>query len=241
MIIGKINSLQSLGMVDGPGVRCVVFMQGCPMRCIYCHNPDTWDFSLGTEVTADIITEKVLRYRPYFGETGGITVSGGEPLLQAEFVTELFKKMHEFSIHTALDTSGIIYDKRVEELLEHTDLVLADIKFATEEEYVKNCGSHLEDTQAFLRLTEEKGVPLWIRHVVVPGISDNLEYLSSIQNLAGAYTNLEKIEWLPFHNMCKEKYDEMGIAFPLDGTEALSNKKLKKLISQLRPENIIKR
>jgi pyruvate formate lyase activating enzyme len=141
MITGKIHSFQSLGTVDGPGIRTVLFMQGCPLRCVCCHNPDTWDFSGGEEFTADEITAKVMRYKSYFGKDGGITVSGGEPLMQAKFVTELFVKMHENGINTCLDTSGCVLNENVKELLSHTDLILLDYKYTNKEDYEKYCFS----------------------------------------------------------------------------------------------------
>lgn len=230
---GRVHSVQSMGALDGPGLRYVVFMQGCPLRCAYCHNPDTWDISGGEEIEAKALFKKIFRMSPYFASGGGVTVSGGEPLLQADFVAELFQILRATGIHTALDTSGIIADERAENVLEHTDLVLADLKFLTDEEYKKYTGSGIENVEKFLELTEKRKIPLWIRHVVVPGINDNIDYMRKLRSKAMQYSNLRKIEWLPFHNMCKEKYDELGIDFPLDSTPNMDKERLKDLEAQL--------
>ena len=165
---GRVSSVQSMGAVDGPGLRYVVFLQGCPLRCAYCHNPETWDLTGGTPYTAEDFCKTILRYRPYFGENGGVTVSGGEPLLQPEFVAELFQRLHEHSIHTALDTAGAGDLSRAKQVLKHTDLVLCDIKFPTEAQYKSHCGGSLQHTVDFMRLTESMHIPLWVRHVVAP-------------------------------------------------------------------------
>lgn len=229
---GRINTFQSLGAVDGPGLRYVVFMQGCPLHCPYCHNPETRDGTLGEEYSVETVCERVLRCRPYFGETGGITVSGGEPLSQAPFVAELFSRLRARGIHTALDTSGAGSPEAAARVLAHTDLVLCDIKFSTEEAYRNHCGGSLAHTLAFLRLTEAKKIPLWVRHVVVPGLTDSPESLLEIKRLAESFSNLEKIEWLPFKNLCEPKYGRLGIPFPMAGTPALSQSALEKLLHQ---------
>jgi pyruvate formate lyase activating enzyme len=230
---GRIHSVQSLGAVDGPGVRYVVFLQGCPLRCAYCHNPDTWDFAGGTEREAAELVKEICRFKPYFGTKGGVTISGGEPLQQAPFVEELFRLLHEEGIHTALDTSGIGDLEAARRVLEHTDLVLADLKFATAEEYKTYCKADMAKVLAFYRLVAEMKVPLWVRHVVVPGINDTLEDMGKIKSLAESFPTLEKIEWLPFHNLCLEKYQQMGIPFPLEGTENMDDRRLEELINQL--------
>ena len=168
---GFVNSIQSLGAVDGPGVRYVVFMQGCPLRCVYCHNPDTWLTEGGTPTDADELVRRALRFRPYWKNGGGVTVTGGEPLLQADFVAEFFEKLHEHGVHTALDTSGVGNLAQAEKVLEHTDLVLCDLKFLSKADYLKNCRADYGQIERFLQLTAMKGVPLWIRHVVVPGLT----------------------------------------------------------------------
>lgn len=234
MTVGRIHSTQSLGAVDGPGLRYVVFVQGCPLRCFYCHNPDTWAFAGGTEMTADELVSKIVRFKPYFGKEGGVTVSGGEPLMQAEFVTELFQKLHARGIHTALDTSCSLLGEKVETLLKVTDLVLADLKFTNAEDYQIYAKGDYDTVRKFLDLTETMNVPIWIRHVVVPGLNDTVASMQEVKDIAGSYTNLQKLEWLPFHNMCQEKYDTMKIPFPLAGTQAMSEEALNRLTQQLK-------
>lgn len=230
---GRVHSVQSLGAVDGPGLRYVVFLQGCPLRCVYCHNPDAWDFAGGEEREAEELVRQILRYRPYFGEKGGVTVSGGEPLSQPDFVEELFQLLQKERVHTALDTSGIGDFSGAERVLTHTDLVLLDLKFATEEEYRARCRGSLEAVQRFAALTARKNVPLWVRHVVVPGLNDTREDMARIQTMAKAFPNLEKLEWLPFHNLCLEKYRAMNFPFPLEHTPPMEPGRLEELAKEL--------
>ena len=230
---GRVSSLQSLGTVDGPGLRYVIFLQGCPLRCVYCHNPETWDPAGGREYAPEELVEKVLRCRAYFGEQGGVTVSGGEPLLQAPFVAELFRQLKEAGIHTALDTSGAGDLQQAAQVLDWTDLVLLDLKFPDEAGYRRYCRGSWAQTQAFAALAGEKRVPLWVRHVVVPGLNDSLEDLRAIQAQAESLPGFQKLEWLPFHNMCLEKYQQLGLPFPLEGTPALEDKDLARLLAAL--------
>ncbi len=230
---GRVHSIQSLGAVDGPGVRYVVFLQGCPLRCAYCHNPDTWDFSGGTEREAADLVKEIRRFKPYFGAKGGVTVSGGEPLAQAPFVEELFSLLHKEGIHTALDTSGVGDLEKARRVLSHTDLVLGDLKFATAEEYKTHCGADMDKVLSFYQMTAERNVSLWVRHVVVPELNDTLEDMGKIKALAESFPNLEKIEWLPFHNLCLEKYQAMGIAFPLEGVPNMDENRLEELVKKL--------
>lgn len=214
---GFVHSFESLGTLDGPGVRCVVFLQGCPLRCIYCHNPDTWDRTKGISFSAEEVVRRVSRYRPYFGETGGITISGGEPLLQAEFVTDIFRLCRESGIHTVLDTSGHGADlSSLIPLLKETDLVLLDIKMTTEQDYAEKIGGSLQKTMDFLSLLERQKMPVWIRQVVVPGITDSRENLIRLASLLNGKKCVQKVEFLPFRKLCQEKYDRMGLPFPLD-------------------------
>jgi len=234
MMKGRINSFQSMGAVDGPGIRYVIFMQGCPLRCVYCHNPDTWDPMGGEAYSAEEIINKVLRLRSYFGEDGGVTVSGGEPLLQWEFVAELFQRLKREGIHTALDTSGAGDPEGAERILKHTDLVLCDLKFSTEEDYHKNCGGSLEKVISFLKQTEQMEVPVWIRHVVVPGLTDNEEQIGAIAQVAFRFSNVKKLELLPFKKMCKVKYDALGIPFPLKDYSDCSAATIEKLQEEIK-------
>ena len=214
---GRIHSIQTMGAVDGPGIRAVVFLKGCPLRCVYCHNPDTWDASQGEEVSSDFVSQKILRLKNFYLK-GGVTVSGGEPLLQGAFVNDLFKTMHENGLHTALDTSGVGTDENIHLALENTDLVLCDLKFPTESLYKAHTGASLNSVLAFLDIVKQKNIPLWIRHVVVPGLTDTEENIREIARISKSYENLQKIELLPFKKMCITKYEAMGIPFPLINT-----------------------
>ena len=229
---GYVHSFQSLGAVDGPGLRFVVFLQGCPLRCAYCHNPDTWALPLAASgckaYTPKETVEKILRYRAYI-KKGGVTVSGGEALMQPEFVAELFKLLKAEGIHTALDTSGIGNLKAAAGVLEFTDLVLADLKFSTPEAYTLYCGADMAKVLQFLRLTEEMSVPLWIRHVVVPGLNDAPECIREIGRISASFRNLEKVELLPFRKICISKYEQMGLDFPLKDYEACTQEKISEL------------
>ena len=216
---GRLHSVETLGAADGPGLRCVFFLQGCPLRCAFCHNPDTWDASGGAPVTVEELLIRARRCRPYFGTRGGVTVSGGEPLMQAAFVAELFRRLRMEGIHTARDTSGSgAHGRAAREVLELTDLVLCDLKFPDGEGYRVRCGGSLEQTLRFLCLTETLGAPLWVRHVVIPGLTDSGESVREIACLAARFRNLRRLELLPFRTMCAAKYDALGIPFPLRGT-----------------------
>ncbi len=224
---GRIHSFESMACADGPGVRSAIFLQGCPLRCAYCHNPDTWEPMGGEEYTAEELIAKVLPYRPYFGEKGGITLSGGEPLLQAEFTIELLKKAKEAGLNTALDTSASAGEPYWEQILRYTDLALVDIKFTTEELYKKYCGGSLERVLRFCRKAEEMGVPLWIRHVVVPGLTD--EDTEALLSIARPFSNIQRIELLPFRTLCKTKYRQLELPFPLEETPDCDQETINKL------------
>lgn len=214
---GYIHSLQSMGTVDGPGVRFVVFMQGCPLRCGYCHNPDTWDMEdYEIEAAPEEVFEKIRRCRNYFREGGGVTVSGGEALMQSEFVTELFALCRDARIHTCLDTSGCIWNEKTERLLRVTDLVLLDVKMTSEEDYARYTGGSLRQTMFFLEQLEERRIPTWIRHVVVPGLNDGEEDKGRLAGLLQGFACIERTDMLPFRKLCKEKYEKLGIPFPFD-------------------------
>ena len=212
---GRVHSFQSLGTVDGPGVRSVIFMQGCPLRCACCHNPDTWDFAGGVEMTVDELVEKVLRYKTYYGRLGGVTVSGGEPLCQSGFLAELFARLKQVGIHTCLDTSGAILNDSVKELLSLCDLVLLDYKYTTDRDYIEYTKSEKCLAHAFLEYLEEKGIPTWLRHVVIPSLNDSDESLSKLLDIQNAFSCVEKVELLPFRKLCLEKYQAMNTPFPL--------------------------
>ena len=211
---GRIHSIQSLAASDGPGVRFAVFLQGCPLRCGCCHNPDTWDISGGKVMTAGEIVEKAKRYRTYFGSEGGVTLSGGEPLLQAAFVREIFSLCKEEGINTCLDTSGCVWSEDVEKLLGVTDRVLLDIKYTDEEKYRKYVGCSVEKPLAFLKHLNERRIPTTLRQVIIPSLNDDEENIRLLKGIATDHSCVDKIEFLPFRKMCQIKYDNMGIAFP---------------------------
>ena len=225
---GYIHSVQSLGTVDGPGVRTVVFTAGCPLRCVYCHNPDTWDINDGSATTPDALVEQILRFYPYIKD-GGVTFSGGEPLMQAEFVYQTSKLLKEHNLHIALDTSGCIQNSETEKLLKTVDLILLDIKMTSDEDYKKHIGTELKKIISFLDKLQELNKDVWIRHVVVPGINDTDEDVLKLKKLICSYSCIKKIELLPFKNLCLEKYENMGIEFPLKSTPPMSGVRLQEL------------
>ena len=252
--MGKIHSLETFGTVDGPGVRFVVFFQGCPMRCQYCHNPDTWKIEDGEEMTADEIIDRFERNRSFY-QTGGITATGGEPMLQLDFLTELFTKAKEKGIHTCLDTSGIMFPKKhtgtdqnsereisltgisenmasdrmekIEQLMSVTDLVMLDIKHINDEEHQKLTGQSNSNILAFARYLDSIGKPVWIRHVVVPGITFDEKELTELGLFLKTLRNVEKLEVLPYHSMGKVKYDNLGMDYVLKDTPQLTKAEAK--------------
>lgn len=228
-MLGRMHSFQSLGTVDGPGVRSVVFLQGCPLRCPYCHNPDTWDKNGGTPVSADEMFQRILRYKSYFGKTGGVTVSGGEPLLQTEFVTELFSLCKGEGLSTALDTSGIFLDEKTEKLLAVTDIILLDIKFSDTEKYEKYIGVPLKTVMRFLRCADAKKKRVIVRQVITPGINDSRADLEKLQSIVRRFPCIEKVELLPFMKLCDEKYNSLEIPFPFGEYPAADAKKVEQM------------
>lgn len=227
---GRVHSIQSLGAVDGPGLRCVVFLQGCPLRCVYCHNPDTWAQEAGTIYDIPTLVKKLLRYRPYFGTDGGVTLSGGEPLLQEEFSAKLFAVLQAEGIHTALDTSGIGSGDLI---LPHTDLLLLDLKFSSNDSYRTHCGGTLSSVLHFLDKAARHSVPVWLRHVVVPGLTDTAADMNMLYDLQRKYINIEKIELLPFRKLCVAKYAALQLPFPLLQTPEASNELIETLYQTL--------
>ncbi|EJX10397.1 pyruvate formate-lyase 1-activating enzyme [gut metagenome] len=225
--IGHVHSIESFGTVDGPGVRFVVFLQGCPLRCKYCHNPDTWKPGIGTEMTADQILEQFFRNEPFY-HNGGITVTGGEPLLQIDFVTELFTKAKARGVHTCVDTSGITFRNddpdqlaRFDALCAVTDLVLLDIKHPDPEAHKELTGHSNENILEFAHYLAARHKDTWIRHVVVPGITDNEEEWKKIGELMAHLPNVKALEVLPYHTMGIKKYETLGMDYPLKGVPAL--------------------
>lgn len=212
---GRIHSFQSLGTVDGPGVRFVAFLQGCHLRCACCHNPDTWAMREGAEYEAAEVVRRALRCRSYFGAEGGITLSGGEPLLQAAFAREVFEKCHEAGIHTCLDTSGDVWNAQVQALLQHTDRVLLDVKYTRDEDYRRYVGCGMEPVLFFLKQLEERRIPTTIRQVIIPTLNDQEASLLALRQIARSHACVDGVELLPFRKICTTKYEAMKLDFPL--------------------------
>lgn len=220
-VCGNIHSIESCGTVDGPGIRFVVFLQGCPLRCLYCHNPDTWSTDVNKKMSVEEIMKKYEGVKE-FVKSGGITVTGGEPLLQIEFVTELFKVAKSKNIHTALDTSGILFNSSdtstIDNLLMFTDLVLLDIKHIDDGEHRKLTGASNKNILDFARYLSDRQIPVWIRHVVVRDITLRKDYLQELGQFIGSLKNVKALDVLPYHNMAIPKYDALGIQYPLTDT-----------------------
>ena len=244
MIKGAIHSIETFGSVDGPGIRFIVFLKGCNLRCKYCHNVDTWNPESEDMRSADEILDFAERYRGYWGNDGGITVSGGEPLLQIDFLLELFKKAKEQGINTCIDTAlqpfqkeGEFFDK-FKELMEYTDLLLVDIKHIDREEHVKLTGLPNENILEGMRYLSEIQKPIWIRHVLVPGITDNDEYLRQTRKFIEELKNVQKIEVLPYHSMGAHKFEALGIPYQLTGVESPTAERVANATAILRGEKI---
>ena len=231
---GRVHSLESFGSVDGPGVRFVVFMQGCHMRCKYCHNPETWAFSGGEEYSPKELYEKVKKFKGYWGADGGVTVSGGEPLLQIDFLTEFFALLKKDNIHTAIDTAGqpfslgSEYLKKFDKLLEYTDLVLLDIKHISAEEHKKLTGFANDNILQMAKYLSDKNVPMWIRHVLVPGITDAEDSLLAVREFVDTLKTVEKVEVLPYHALGMAKWEKLGVDYPLKETKSPTPELVKK-------------
>lgn len=234
-LVGKIHSFETLGAIDGPGIRFILFMQGCPLRCKFCHNRDTWDFKGGNEYTVDEIYEKVLKYKNYFiASNGGITVSGGEPLLQADFIIELFKRLKQAGINTALDTSGMfdITDK-IKELIDLTDLFLVDIK-SINDEVCKNLVGHSNIKELeFIKYLDSVGKEIWIRQVIVPGITDIEDDLYKLRDFINSIDHITKVDLLPYHDLGKYKWLELNEIYPLENVRTANSddvERIKKIL-----------
>jgi pyruvate formate lyase activating enzyme len=232
-MLGRISSFQSMGAVDGPGLRCVVFMQGCSLRCIYCHNPETWDKDGGQEIGTEDLVSKIDRYRNYILKDGGVTVSGGEALMQWQFVAKLFRQLKDRGYHTALDTSGVGDLQGAKAVLRYTDLIIADLKFTEAEDFRTYCHGDLQQVLDFLALSAAMQIPLWIRQVIVPGINDTKENMIALGKAASRYPNLVKIELLPFRKLCESKYTALDIPFLLKDTPECSGETIAALEKQL--------
>lgn len=229
MVKGYVHSIESCGTVDGPGIRYVIFLQGCPMRCLYCHNPDTWELNTGPMQSVDEVLEGFYSNLPFY-KNGGITVTGGEPMMQMEFLIALFTTLKKDHIHTCIDTSGIAFRPTdsafmalLDQLLSLTDLIMLDIKHIVPSEHEKLTGHSNERILAFAKYLDEKNVPVWIRHVIVPGITYYKEYLSKLGEFLSTLHNVKALDILPYHSMGKVKYEELHMNYPLNDTRDATN------------------
>ncbi len=232
--VGRVHSFQSLGTLDGPGIRFVVFLQGCNLRCGCCHNPDTWDVAGGEEYSAEEVIAKAVRFKEYFKDDGGITLSGGEPLLQSDFAKEIFMLAHQNGINTCLDTSGSIMNDSVRELLSHTDRVLLDIKYTTDDGYHEFVGCDLLRVMRFLDYLNENNILTTLRQVIIPSLNDNEENIKKLREIAENHKCIDKVELLPFKKICSTKYDNMGIDFPFKDYDTPSKELMHRLESILK-------
>ncbi|KMT22623.1 pyruvate formate-lyase-activating protein [Clostridium cylindrosporum] len=229
MTVARIHSIETMGLVDGPGIRFVVFMQGCKLRCLYCHNPDTWSMSEGEEISSIDLLNKVKRYKIYFKNSGGgVTLSGGDPLLQPEFVEEFFRMCKAEGIHTCLDTAGYGLGN-YENILKYTDLVLLDIKHIDDKKHKCLTGQSMEESIKFIETLKNSNTKVWIRHVVVEGYTDSAEHVLSLAKYIDTIPNVERIDFLPYHTHGVNKYKELGINYRLDGLKPFKVERLEDL------------
>lgn len=227
-MMGSIDSIETFGLVDGPGIRTVVFLSGCKLRCKYCHNPETWKMGK-LNITAEELSKKIIRNKPYFKRNnGGVTFSGGEPLLQSDFIIEVSKILKREGIHITLDTAGV-GNGNYEAILEYIDLVLLDVKHTNAIGYKELTGGAIDETLKFIEVCNKLKKKIWIRQVIVPGIMDNDQYLDELVQFVRKIDNVEKIEFLPYHKLGDEKYDKLGIINPYRDKSAMDEEKCNKL------------
>lgn len=225
----KVHSFESFGAVDGPGIRFVIFLQGCHLECKYCHNRDTWDINSGKYESLDEIFTKIIRYKNYICPNGGVTVTGGEPLLQVKFLIELFKKLKEENIHTCIDTSGMVsITDDIKELLSYTDLVLLDIKHIDDNKCRDLVGKSNKLELEFAKYLSDNNIKMWIRQVIIPGYTDNKEDLLKLKDFIGSLKTVEKVELLPYHNIGEFKWKKLGLKYPLEGIRQATDEDIKK-------------
>lgn len=227
---GYIHSIETMGLVDGPNIRVVIFMQGCLLRCSFCHNPDTWSLKSNLKMTSKEVVDIVRKYRPYIEQGGGVTFSGGEPLLQSEFLLEMLKLCKKAGIHTCIDTSGTGYEEKyLDDILKYTDLVILDIKAMNPIKYKDITGKSMDMFNYFIEKLKEKNNKMWIRQVIIPTVNDSEEYILELKEYLKQFKNVEKVELLPYHTMGVEKYKKLNIKYRLDGIEAMNLERCKKL------------
>lgn len=231
---GRIHSIETCGTIDGPGIRFVIFLQGCPLQCQYCHNPDCRHIEDGQAIAVDDLIQQISTYRSYIRPPGGVTISGGEPLMQPHFVTEIFKRCHEIGIHTALDTSGYCNLHLAEEVLEYTDLVLLDIKSFDPDTYTKVTGVDITPTLHLAQHLSEIGKPVWIRFVLVPGLTDDPRNVAGLAQFVATLNNVERVEVLPFHKMGEYKWEQLGYDYQLKDTQPPSPELIQQTVDRFK-------
>ncbi len=234
--IGYIHSIETAGLLDGPGIRYVVFMQGCSLRCSFCHNPDTWASKSNITLTPEELINKIKNYKAYFGKNGGVTFSGGEPLYQSQFLLQCLKLCKQENIHTAIDTAGI-FNSNVNDILDYTDLIIYDIKDYRSKEYKELTLCSIDKSIEFLNLCIEKNKKLWLRQVMVPTLNDNEEYILGLAQYIKLIPNVDKIEFLPYELFGVHKYKELGLNYRLDGLPAMDKDRCNELYNILK-ENL---
>lgn len=226
-LLANINSFETMGLVDGPGIRVVVFMQGCNLRCAYCHNPETWCLNSENKMSVEQVVDKILKYKNYIIKNGGVTFSGGEPLLQSEFIYECCKRLKKEGIHICVDTSGVGFD--YEMLIDLVDLFIVDIKSVNDEEYKYITGHSMDEYNKFMDLLQRKNKKVWLRQVVVPSINDDEKHMIDLALYVKKLKNIEKVELLPYHTMGKDKYVKLNVKYRLENIENMSKRKLEYL------------
>ncbi len=239
MLTGRIHSTESFGAVDGPGIRFVVFMQGCVLRCSYCHNPDSWELNGGVEYTPEQLADEILKYKAFMDSSGGgVTFSGGEPLLQAEFILSVSKLLKQQNISVAIDTSGFVWNDKVKELLKLTDIVLLDIKNYDSQVYRKLTGVELAPTLKLLNYLRDNSITTWIRYVLVPGLTDNPDSIGKLAEHLSQYPNVKRLELLAFHKMGEYKWKELGLIYSLTDTPEPDRELMSKVRAIFEENNI---
>jgi len=227
---GYIHSIETMGLVDGPNIRVVIFMQGCPLRCSFCHNPDTWKSTSNLKMYANEVVDEIRKYRPYIEMGGGVTFSGGEPLLQSNFLLDMLKLCKKAGIHTCIDTSGTGYSKKyLDEILKYTDLVILDIKAIEKDDYKKITSKSMDMVNYFIERLKLNNNKLWLRQVIIPGVNDTEEYILKLKDYIKQFNNVEKLELLPYHTMGIEKYKNLNIDYELKDIDAMDKERCKEL------------
>ncbi len=238
-LTGYIHSYETMGTADGPGIRFVLFLTGCPLRCQYCHNPDTWRLQNGSQATVDEVMDEIGKYADFLIESdGGVTISGGEPLFQPGFLASILRRCKEIGLHTALDTSGFLGRRMTDPLLADTDLVLLDIKSSIPEVYKAVTGVGVEPTLEFARRLDADGTPVWIRYVLVPGLTDDFDNVEGVADFVAALSNVERVEILPFHKMGEHKWEALNLEYRLKNTESPSKDLIERVQDQFRQRDL---